>query len=503
VLLTTAATLIFLDGQSARDMMDSEKQLLQAAEKGRPYEVRQLFKEHGAKIMARTSNGRSLLHLAVSTEKVDVVALLLNTGAIIDDKDCLGRTPLSYACCRCNDVSVARLLSDKRVSVARLLLERGADPNIQDKNGMSPLHHAFRTGNVLAACLLLEKGADPTIKDRHGWTAPDVAKSNSRAIKMIQPIIQNTIALTEQFDTLTREKETLEEQMETMSGEKNKLLNGKEAMKQKNEVWKVLYEELEQKLVMLEDHKSELEEQVKMLLVEQKKLTQDLEILRKESCTLMMVQTKDDDCLQQQKTMSTATLAKSSQETVDRLNMKTRKLQQENMARRDQDHLRQQQAQTQRQAHQIWTPRQELIRRNADTPEAEPHEKKDPVANDEADDDKDHAVISVDAAVADEHVSAHMMALTRHFAVRSQGEDTWVENADDADQRAGENSLGALAATNINTTTLQELPTTPVALIMAQELAQLKATVKSNMAREEDFRKKIVELHRLIEQLIG
>jgi len=67
----------------------------------------------------------------------------------------------------------------------KFLLTHNADPNIQDNNGWTALHHAVWNGEIdkstksiqLAKVkLLMEYGADKTIKSRIGKTALDIAK---------------------------------------------------------------------------------------------------------------------------------------------------------------------------------------------------------------------------------------------------------------------------------------------------------------------------------------
>ena len=51
--------------------------------------------------------------------------------------------------------------------IARLLLERSADPNARDAQGRTPLHHAA-TASIDSVKLLLAAGADAKARDRHG-----------------------------------------------------------------------------------------------------------------------------------------------------------------------------------------------------------------------------------------------------------------------------------------------------------------------------------------------
>lgn len=54
---------------------------------------------------------------------------------------------------------------------AELLLRNGADPNIQDGDGRTPLHIAFTKSNEILARILLGNGANPDIADKEGVAA--------------------------------------------------------------------------------------------------------------------------------------------------------------------------------------------------------------------------------------------------------------------------------------------------------------------------------------------
>jgi len=60
--------------------------------------------------------------------------------------------------------------------IIHLFLEKGANPNLADKNGMTPLMNAAYKGNLDIVKLLLEFGADPNLENNRGQSALDRAK---------------------------------------------------------------------------------------------------------------------------------------------------------------------------------------------------------------------------------------------------------------------------------------------------------------------------------------
>lgn len=95
-----------------------------------------------------------------------LVELLLEKGALINQSDGHGMTPLKYA-----------IDGPDRL---RFLIERGADVNQQDDQGRTPLHFAAEKFCVRSAQIFIRHGADLTIPDNNGKTPPDLAKEKSR-----------------------------------------------------------------------------------------------------------------------------------------------------------------------------------------------------------------------------------------------------------------------------------------------------------------------------------
>ncbi|KKL06495.1 hypothetical protein LCGC14_2595480, partial [marine sediment metagenome] len=72
-----------------------------------------------------------------------------------------------------------------------LLIERGADMNVKDSNGTTPLQMAVYNGRAEAVKLLIERGADINAKNNKGETALDIARRRNK--RVIAGIIQEAI----------------------------------------------------------------------------------------------------------------------------------------------------------------------------------------------------------------------------------------------------------------------------------------------------------------------
>ena len=60
--------------------------------------------------------------------------------------------------------------------VVKLLLDRGAQINIQSNKGLTAMMFSSCHGRIECARLLLERGADMSLKTKTGMTAKDLAK---------------------------------------------------------------------------------------------------------------------------------------------------------------------------------------------------------------------------------------------------------------------------------------------------------------------------------------
>ena len=70
------------------------------------------------------------------------------------------------------------MLAPRVGEIVRLLIEKGADPNTEDRMGRTALIRATMLGMTRMVQLLLESEGDPRIEDRHGNSALMIAVQN-------------------------------------------------------------------------------------------------------------------------------------------------------------------------------------------------------------------------------------------------------------------------------------------------------------------------------------
>jgi hypothetical protein len=122
--------------------------------------------------------GDTALHLAAAGYRVDIVQLLLASGA---DPNAAANhrrsSPLHYAA----DGFITGPAWDpgRQVETIQCLLQKGADIHSQDRNGATPLHRAVRTRCAAAVRTLLRAGSDPTMMNKSGSTPFHLAVQNT------------------------------------------------------------------------------------------------------------------------------------------------------------------------------------------------------------------------------------------------------------------------------------------------------------------------------------
>ncbi|HUW36862.1 MAG TPA: ankyrin repeat domain-containing protein [Rhodocyclaceae bacterium] len=133
--------------------------LMRAAREGHNH-ILELLLRNKANVLKINKYGDSALLLAAFNGRAQAVEKLVAAGAAINPK---GWTPLIYAA------------FGGYTTIARLLLEKGADVDAAAPNGVTALMAAARNGHLKTVQLLLDHGARLDLRNQDGATASDWA----------------------------------------------------------------------------------------------------------------------------------------------------------------------------------------------------------------------------------------------------------------------------------------------------------------------------------------
>lgn len=119
----------------------------------------------------------SPLEGAIIAGDYKAVILQLENGTDINKSNERGQTPLMYAVGRINSVSDVENIKrgykkfiPEHTVILKALLDAGADPNIPNELGKTPIFYSVYHNRLGSTWLLLMYGADPSIKDSYGYT---------------------------------------------------------------------------------------------------------------------------------------------------------------------------------------------------------------------------------------------------------------------------------------------------------------------------------------------
>ncbi|KAG7388389.1 hypothetical protein PHYPSEUDO_012597 [Phytophthora pseudosyringae] len=163
-------TLLLERGASANDVaLDGTSPLHAACENNHDRAAKILLK-YNARVDVAALNGYTPLHLAAKHGHAEIVSILLSARAKFDFpvRD-MTTTALLLACMAGHS------------NVVEQLLDAGADPQVEDADGNTPLHFTSRDGNYRATYLLLTAGADPDMPNEQDETAFDMAEKQGHS----------------------------------------------------------------------------------------------------------------------------------------------------------------------------------------------------------------------------------------------------------------------------------------------------------------------------------
>ena len=180
-------------------------------------EYLQMFCKDISKINNRDECGWTPLYRTVVSGILPATELLLNNGADPNIETSMGETPLYQA------------VDMEKISHVNLLLQKGANPNISQIDGLSPLHLAVNEQNILIIKELLKYKADPNNKTTlYEQTALHFATKNNVDPMILLILVQynGSLFLKDKFGKRPLDYVSSEEMKKVI--EKLKLENGEE-----------------------------------------------------------------------------------------------------------------------------------------------------------------------------------------------------------------------------------------------------------------------------------
>jgi uncharacterized protein len=136
---------------------DDELGAAEAAAFGRHERLEALLDEDPAAANAWSPDGFSPLALAIFGGQERAVRTLVERGADIEARS-------RHRTIRVRPLQTAAFVRD--AELGRILLDAGADPNSTGEGGFTALHSASQNGDLAFARLLLERGADRNVEVR-------------------------------------------------------------------------------------------------------------------------------------------------------------------------------------------------------------------------------------------------------------------------------------------------------------------------------------------------
>lgn len=151
-----------------------------AISKGQAKVVRYLL-EHGASASSAPPQGSIPLHIAARANKPEIVEILIEYGANVDSRDGRSRATALHA-----------TTDSQSYEAAKLLLEKGADPDIQNNVGRTPIYVAIAFKNAKMVALFVNAGCDlTTIRDYDHQSPLDYARKEGGP--EVMAIIEKTV----------------------------------------------------------------------------------------------------------------------------------------------------------------------------------------------------------------------------------------------------------------------------------------------------------------------
>jgi len=163
-------------------LRSTDTPLLLATSRGNVASVETLLRlaKSSIDVNIQDKHGTSALHVAVMRREEKIVKLLLSAFAEVNIKDKDDKTPLHHAIY--TSEIVERSFRGNQHTIVHLLLLHGANPNMRDVQGSTPLLYAASAGSVGDTLILLKFGSDVNLRNFRGLTALHMAAAYGHRI---------------------------------------------------------------------------------------------------------------------------------------------------------------------------------------------------------------------------------------------------------------------------------------------------------------------------------
>lgn len=185
------------------NVKNAEKQYFRAAQYGSGSEVKKIIESGNVKVDARHALGWTALMLAAVNGKVDVCKILIAKGADLNLGD-------KYT-------NPTRTSTEVGLHILEVLLTRDEEFNSRLNNkasfsGFTALHYAVLSDNIQVAKLLLESGADPLLENDSGHRPVEYA-SEGEIKELLKVYTEKGEMLKKQRDLEERKRFPLEQRI--------------------------------------------------------------------------------------------------------------------------------------------------------------------------------------------------------------------------------------------------------------------------------------------------
>jgi len=159
--------------------------------------------DHGANLDMKNNSGDMPIFICSKNGNEAIVQCLVEHGVDINRFNLNGDAPLHVACAGDKTVTINYILKNGKfgkikytkrnvgnINIIRYFIQHGADINVRNSNGDSPLHIACRHNNFEIVNCLLYHGADINVKNNFRKSPLSIACEN-KSVKIARYLIEH------------------------------------------------------------------------------------------------------------------------------------------------------------------------------------------------------------------------------------------------------------------------------------------------------------------------